>query len=158
MPRMDHLIDLRAEELEKLKGEASFTSLDMQYVYGPFSVDTKAAEQWNFQIIGGEATVTYRLSTGFYGLTTMPTELSKTMDQFLDMLPDTYTFIDDILIVTKGTKIEHWAKVRKVLEGLDATNVHLTLNKCKFTQEMLSGWDFNCHGKQKIWEKSSVFT
>ena len=41
MPNMDHLIDLVAEQLGKLEGEARFTSLDMQYAYGQTPLDTK---------------------------------------------------------------------------------------------------------------------
>ena len=48
--------DLVAEQLEKPKEEARFTSPDMQYAYGQIRLHTKAAEQCNFQIIGGETT------------------------------------------------------------------------------------------------------
>ena len=74
MPNMNHSIDLVAEQLEKPEGGARFTSFDLKYAFGQNSLDTQAAEQCNFQFIGGETTGTCRFSTGFYGLTTMPTQ------------------------------------------------------------------------------------
>ena len=58
-PNIDHFIGLAAEQLEKLEREAGFTSLDLQYAYSQIQLDTKAAEECNFQIICGEATGTY---------------------------------------------------------------------------------------------------
>ena len=81
MPNMNHLSELFAEQLETPDGEDRLTSLDMQYAYGQIPLDTKAAEQCNFQNSGGEATGTYTFSTGFYGLTTMPSKFQKILAQ-----------------------------------------------------------------------------
>ena len=55
------------------------------------------------------------------------------MDQILDGLP-IYTFSDDISVVTKSTETEHWEKVDKVLERLDAMNIRLNLDKYIFAE------------------------
>ena len=60
-----------------------------------------------FKIIGGQTTGTYAFRTGYYGLTTMPPEFQKIMDRILHETTNTFSFIDDILIVTKGSKEEH---------------------------------------------------
>ena len=61
--------------------------------------------------------VTSRLfKTGDYGLTIMPAVSQKIMDQTLLNIRITYAFIDDILIVTKGTKDQQMKKVGKVLK------------------------------------------
>ena len=39
-------------------------------------------------------------------------------------------YIDDILIVTKGTKTEHLNKVREVMKVLDEANLQLEAEKC----------------------------
>ena len=57
------------------------------------------------------------------------------MDQILDGLPNAYTFIYDIIVLTKGTETEHWEEVKKVLERLDAMNIRLNLDKCKIAEE-----------------------
>ena len=65
----------------------------------------------NFQIIDGEST--YRFVTGFYGLTVMPAEFQKVMDNILARFREVFVFIDEILIVTKGAKNEHMSKMRE---------------------------------------------
>ena len=47
------------------------------------------------------------------------------MDFLLAKVGDVFVFIDDGLIETKGTKNEHFAKVRKILKMLDLANVQL---------------------------------
>ena len=83
------------------------------------------AKQCNFQIIGGESTGTYRFVTEFYGLSVMPTEFQNVMDILLAKFREVFVFIDDILIVTKGTKNEQLDKVRKVLKTLDHAELQL---------------------------------
>ena len=68
--------------------------------------------------------------TGFYGLPAMPTEFQRIIDLILAGIANTFAFIDDILIVTHGTKKEHIAKVEEVLNRLDEANVNLKLKKC----------------------------
>ena len=53
----------------------------------------------------------------------MPTEFQKAMDKELANLQNTYVFLDDILIVTKGTKEKHFEAVKQVLKRLDNANV-----------------------------------
>ena len=104
MPTLEHLVDLVAEQPDnEEQGKAFYTSLDMRYAYGQVPLEEETAKLFNFQN-NGKATGTYRFETGFYGLTIMPTEIQKAMEQELGNLPNTYVFLDDILIVTKGSK------------------------------------------------------
>ena len=84
----------------------------------------------NFQIIGLKSTGTYRFTTGYYGLTIMPTELQKVMDLTLANINSLFVCIDDILIVTKGTKHDRINKVREVMKILDEANLQLKAEKC----------------------------
>ena len=77
---------------------------------------------------------TYRLKNGFYGLTSMPAEFQKVIDNLIKEFPQANAFIDDILIASKGTKIEHIALVEKILKKLDVSNVALKLRKCEFAK------------------------
>ena len=79
----------------------------MTYAYGQILLHHLTAKHCNFQIIGGESTGTYRFVTGFYGLTVMPRALHKVMDILLARVREVFVFIDDLLILTKGTKQEH---------------------------------------------------
>ena len=134
MPNLEHLVDMVAEQLAGEKGEVKYTSLDMLYAYGQVPLDRETAKHCNFQIIGGKATGTYRFITGVYGLTIMPTEFQKAVDQELADVPKTYVILDDILIVTKGSLDKHYEAVRKVLTKLDKANVRLKYEKCKFAE------------------------
>ena len=107
----------------------------MRYAYGQVPLEEETAKHCNFQIIGGKATGTYRFVTGFYGLTILPTEFQKAISQELGNLPNTYIFLDDILIVTKGSIEKHFEVVKQVLKKLDNTNVRLNWEKCKFSAE-----------------------
>ena len=109
MPNLDNLMDMIAEQVGKEKtGKTFFTTLDLTYAYGQVEQDT--AKHCNFQVVGGEATGVYRFVTGFYGLTTMPTEFQRIMDLTLTGISNTFAFIDEILIVTHGTEEEHIKK------------------------------------------------
>ena len=56
-------------------------------------------------------TGTYRLKTGFYRLKDMLAEFQKAMDYTLIGLKNTFCFLDDILIESKGSKDDHFKRV-----------------------------------------------
>ena len=144
MPNLEHLVDLVAEQLDnKENGEALYTSLDMRYAYGQVPLDEETSKHCNFQIIGGKATGTYRFVTGFYGLTIMPTEFQRAMDQELGNIPNTYVFLDDILTVTRGSKEKHFETVKQVLKKLDNANIRLKWENVNLRQKRSTGWGIN---------------
>ena len=108
--------------------------MDLTYAYGQLPLNAETSVQCNFSLFGGRSTGTYRFKTGFYGLTTMPAEFQRAMDCILAEYPQAHAFIDDILVVTKGTAIDHIATVEKLLKKLDRENMSLKLTKCKFAQ------------------------
>ena len=67
-------------------------------------MDDTTKTQCNFSIIGEQATGTYQFQTGFYGLTDMPTKFQEDIDLTLNNKKDTFAFLDDILIISHGTK------------------------------------------------------
>ena len=74
-------------------------------------------------------TGTYRFKTGFYGLTDMPAEFQKAIDCTLAVLDNTFCFLDNILIVSRGGIEKHLDLVRKCLIELDQENIRLNLAK-----------------------------
>ena len=135
MPNIDELIDGVSQIIaEKKAGNVYFTTLDFTYAYGQVALEQKTSEQCNFSLVGGKSTGTYRFKNGFYGLTSMPAEFQKVIDNLLKEFPQANAFIDDILISSKGTKIEHIALVEKILKKLDISNVALKLRKCEFAK------------------------
>ena len=135
MPNIDELVDGIFQIIaERKAGNVYFTTLDFTYAYGQVSLEPKTSEQCNFSLVGGKSTGTYRFKNVFYGLTSMPAEFQKVIHNFLKEFPQANAFIDDILIASKGTKIEHSALVEKILKKLDVSNVSLKLRKCDFAK------------------------
>ena len=133
---------MAAEKLDNENGEAWYSSVDITYEYGQVPLHSLTAKHCNFQIIGGEYTGTYRFVTGFYGLTVMPTEFQKAMDLLLAKFREGFVFIDDILIVTKGTKSEHLDKVREILKVMNEAKLKLKAGKCNFAKQEIEWLGF----------------
>ena len=62
----------------------------------------------------------------------MPAEFQKTIDLTLKNCSSTYAYLDDILIVTKGSIDIHKQKLQTILETLDGENLAIPLGKRKF--------------------------
>ena len=54
------------------------------------------------------------------------------MDAFFLEFPCAHAFIDDILVISKSSRIEHIALVEKNLKKIVEENMTLKLEKCKF--------------------------
>ena len=130
MPNVDELLDGVSQIVTaNTAGMLYFTVLDLKYAYSQIRLNAGTAQQCNFNIVGGQATGTYRILTGFYGLVDMPAEFQKAMDR-----KNSFCFLDDILIVSKGEKHEHEQLVTDVSKKLDNENLALKLEKCAFFQ------------------------
>ena len=135
MQNLDNLMEQVAEIKNRTnEGEVRFTSPDMQYAYGQTELHPDTAKHCYFQIIGGKATRTYTFKKGFYGLATSTPEFEKILDKILHNVQNTFTFIDNILVVTKGSKEEHIKQVEKVMKILDEAGIRLKEEKCQIAQ------------------------
>ena len=77
----------------------------------------------------------------------MPTEFQKVMDITLVDLDCTYVYIDDILIVTKGTKEEHLKKAKEVMAVLDEAILQLKLDKCQIAKKQIEWLGYKITGE-----------
>ena len=59
------------------------------------------------------------------------------MDYKLVSLSNTYCFLDDIIVVSKGNKKSHLKYVYKCLQKLDADNLRINLSKCHFAKHQI---------------------
>ena len=110
MQSIDYLIDAVAlciSERRKSPGTYWFSKIDLKYAYIQIPLDESIAKHCNFSILGGRATGTYRFIHGFYGLTDMPATFQKTIDKALEGINFKFAFLDDILVITKGSLNEH---------------------------------------------------
>ena len=114
MPNFDELLDGISQIVTVT---LYFTLLDLKYAYSQIRLTAETAKQRNFNIVCGQATGTYRFMTGFKGLADMPAKFQKAMDRTLNHAKNTFCFLDDILIVSKGEIIEHEKLVLDVLKN-----------------------------------------
>ena len=69
----------------------------------------------------------------------MPALFQRVMDSILSEHPHAHAVIDDILVVTMGSEIEHISTVQKTFKKLDKENMALKLTKCKLGQKEAKG-------------------
>ena len=80
---------------------------------------------------------------GFYRLTYMPSEFQKAMDCTLQGIPGNICYLDDILVVSKGTLSKHNELVQKTLSRLkkiskcDEESFALKISKCQFAVDKI---------------------
>ena len=114
MPIIDSLIQTISQTLSTAPQEtAYFTTLDLQYAYRQLNLHSDTARHCNLNLVSGDMTGTYRFKTGIYGQTDMPAEFQKAIDCTLASLNNTFCFLNDILIVSRGGIEQHLVLVRK---------------------------------------------
>ena len=147
MPHIETLMDSISQIITNYKTEPAeqiyFSTNDLKYAYSQLNLHPETANHCNFSIISGDMTGTYRFKTGFYGLTDMPAEFQKAMNYTLIGLKNTFCFLDDILIVSKGSEDDHFQLVLDCLKKLDADNLRINLPKCHFAKQQISWLGYN---------------
>ena len=132
MQSIDHLIDAVAtyiSERSTEQGTLYFPQRDLKYAYSQIPLDPQLQKHCNFNILGGKATGTYRFINGFYGLTDMPATFQKTIDVTIRNCHNKFAFLDDILVITKGSITDHEKELDKILYLLDKENLAIKLQK-----------------------------
>ena len=78
MPSVDELLDCLSQIVTaNTVGELYFTVLDFKYAYSQLKLTAETSKPCNFNLVGGQATGTYRFITDFNGLANMPAEFKK---------------------------------------------------------------------------------
>ena len=159
MPNINSLLDNIAQIVKSGKTKPTLLSkLDLRYAYSQIPLDQKTRKQGNFNLIGSNATGTYQFQTGFYGLTDMPAEFQKAIDLTLANCLNTYAYLHDILIVSKGSTELDQQKLKAVLDRLDEENLAISLEKCKFACKQIErlGFNNNSEGKTPLTKKTEA--
>ena len=138
MPNIETLMDFISQIITDYKTEPVekiyFSILDHKYAYRQLNLHPETAKHCNFNIVSGDMTGAYRLTTGFYGLTDKPVEFQLAMDYTLIGLKNTFCFLDDILILSKCSEGDHFQIVLDCLKKLGADNLRINLPKCHFAK------------------------
>ena len=83
------------------KEQVLLSTIDLRCAHSQLPLAEDTAKQYNFKIVGGQAAGTYRFNTGFFGVTDMPAEFQKATHKTLYNLTNTFSFLDDNIIVTE---------------------------------------------------------
>ena len=131
MPNMEELISRISRKIsEEQEGEIWITKLDFDYVLGQIKLNENTRNLCIFTVTGGEFTGYYRFLKGFYGLADIPTIFQERLDRTLEFKHPAW--LDDIIIVTKGTIEKHESEVKETMKKLDEAGYRLHPKKCEF--------------------------
>ena len=114
MPKLDNFLSSLGKIItQDGNREVWLTSVELRYAFRQVLLNPELSKHCYFAIIAiiaGKASGLYCFITGFYGLTVMPTKFQRILEE---LYTKCFLFLDDILIVTKGTEEKHEEKVRK---------------------------------------------
>ena len=68
----------------------------------------------------------------------MPATFQKSLDKTRENIHNKYNFLDDILIITKGTLNDHESDIDTVLSRLDKENLAIKLENCEFAKPTIT--------------------
>ena len=82
----------------------------------------------------------------------------KAVDLTLTICNNTNAYLDDILIVTKGTLETHRQKLQTVLRKRNEINLAISLDKCKFACKQVEwlGYTINSEGTKPLIKKTEA--
>ncbi len=130
MIKNQYPLPLISELMDKLRGDKSYSKLDLQWGYN--NVHIKKGDEWKaaFRTNWG----LYEPTVMFFGLTNSPATFQWMMNNiFKDLIMSgkVSIYLDDILIMSK-TKEEHCRITREVLATLRKHKLFLKAKKCEF--------------------------
>ena len=131
MPNMAELISRISRKIADGAADEIWTSkLDLDYAYGQLLKSREARNLCIFAVTGGNFTGYYRFLKGFYGLADIPTIFHEKIDQPLENKHPAW--LDDIIVVTKGSKEQHKKELMDVLSNLENAGYRLSESKSEF--------------------------
>ena len=128
MPNMEELISRISRKIaDGPADEIWISKFDLDYAYGQLQLSKRAMDLCLFAVTGGNFTGYYRFLKGFYGLADIPTIFQEEIDQTLENKHPAW--LDDIIVVTKGSKQKHMEELTDLLTRLENAGYRLSENK-----------------------------
>ena len=122
MPNMKELISRISRQIaDGATDQIWILKFDLDYAYGQLQLSKRVTDLCIFAITGGNVTGYYRYLRQFNGLAGIPTIFREKVDQTLENKH--LAWLDDILVVTKGTKEQHKRELIEVLTKLKKRRV-----------------------------------
>ena len=131
MLNMEELLNLISVEITRDRTPQLFMSkIDLDYAYGQMKLSEETSQQCVFALTGGNFSGYYRFKKGFYGLADIPTIFQEKIDRTLEYC--TPAWLDDIIVVTRGSKQDHEKKLFDVLNKFEKAGYRASKRKSKF--------------------------
>ena len=131
MSSMEELITRISRKIAVSSADENWISnFDLDYAYGQLILSRAARTLCMFAVTGGNFTGYYRFLKGFHGLADIPTIFQGNNDQTLENKHPAW--LDDIIVVTKGSKEEHMKELIDVLTKLENVGYRLSETKSEF--------------------------
>ncbi|KAG0438898.1 Retrovirus-related Pol polyprotein from transposon [Dictyocoela muelleri] len=113
--------------LYSLNGCKYFSKIDLNQGFYQIKISKNDQEKTGFRVLGN----TYVFRRMPFGLTNAPFTFQLALSKIIQKLPNTYFYIDDILIASKEFDT-HLLDVERVLKRLNDNNVAVNWDKCEF--------------------------
>ena len=131
MPNMEELLNQISVETTRHRTLQLFMSkIDLDYAYGQMKLSEETSRQCVFALTGGNFSGHYRFKKGFFGLAEIPTIFQGKIDRTLEYC--TPAWIDDIIVVTRGSKQDHEKKLFDVVNKLEKAGYRASKRKSEF--------------------------
>ena len=134
MPNMEELISRISRKIaDGPADEIWISKFDLDHAYGQLILSRAASNLCIFAVTGGNVTGYYRFLKGLYGLTDISTIVQEKIDQTLEKKHPAR--LDDIIVVTKGSKEEHMKELIDVLTKLENAGYRLNEQNPNFLKQ-----------------------
>ena len=100
----------------------------------------------------------WELTSSKLDSTVSETEFQKAIDLRLINCKNTYAYLDDILVITKGSVEKHKETLEKVLHRLGEEIFAISLDKCKLACKQIEwlGFNINSEGTTPLSRKTDA--
>ena len=131
MPNMKELLNQFSVKITRDRTRQLFMSkTDLDYAYGQMKLSKETSRQCVFALTGEKFSGYYRFKKGFYGLADIPTIFQEKIDRTLGYC--TPAWLDDIIVVTRGSKQDHERKLFDFLNMLEKAGYRASKKKSEF--------------------------
>jgi len=130
MIKNNYPLPLISDVLENIETKKVFIKMDLRWRYN--NVQIKEGDEWKAAFITPEGS--FEPTVMFFGLTNLLATFQAMMNELLRDLINTgkvVAFIDDVIVGTK-TEEEHDKLVAEVIKRLEANDLYVKLEKCKW--------------------------
>ena len=154
MPNMEELLNQITVEITRDRTVQLFLSkIDLDYAYGQMQLSQETSRQCVFTLTGGNFSGHYTLKNRFYVLADILTIFQEKIDRTLDYC--TPAWLDDLIVVTRGSKQDHEKKLFDILNKLEKAGYRASKKKSELFMNETNwlGHEINENGKKPNEEK-----